>query len=119
MVKSHPVLERCDIGSPHEAKLLYDRQTNPKAAIDRGGAEAIIQAREREVSEILIDERKGTKIARAHNLNPRGIVGLIREFKLSGVIPEARPLFEECKRNRFWLPEAIIEDFLKETGELQ
>lgn len=105
------------MGSQHEAKLLYDKQTNPKAAIHRGEAEVIIQAREREVSEILIDERKGTSIARAHNLNPRGIVGLIREFKLSGVIPEARPLFEECKRNRFWLPKTLIEDLLKEVGE--
>lgn len=119
LVKRHPVFKRCDVGSQHEAQLLYDRQTNPTAPIDRGEAETIIQARELEISEVLIDERKGTKLALAHNLNPRGIVGLIREFKLGGFIPAARPLFEECKRNRFWLGKDLIEDVLRETGELQ
>src|SRR5205823_4847564 len=65
----------------------------------------------------LIDERKGRKIAQAHTLNPRGIVGLIKEFKLNEIIPEARPLFEECKRIRFWLDDKLIESVLREIGE--
>ena len=117
LVQRHQIFQRCDVGSQHRAKLLYDRQTNPRAPIHRGEAETIIQAQELGISEVLMDERKGTKIALAHSLNPRGIVGLIREFTLNGVIPEARPLFEECKRNRFWLDDELIESVLKETGE--
>jgi predicted nucleic acid-binding protein len=118
LIQQHPLFKKCDVGSQHEAKLLYDRQTNPGARIDRGEAETIIQARERGISEVLIDERKGTKIALAHSLSPRGIAGIIKEFKLNDIIPEARPLFKACKENRFWLSDRLVEDVLKETGEI-
>ncbi len=119
LLRDYPFFSRCTVNNDHDARLLYDRLTDPHAPIDRGEAEAIIQARERGISEVLIDEKKGRRIAQAHTLNPRGIVGLIREFKLNEVIPQARPLFEECKRNRFWLDESLIEDVLKETGEFK
>jgi len=118
LLKDYPFFRRCSVGDDYNAKLLYDRQTNPKARIDRGEAEAIIQAREREISEVLIDEKKGRRIAQAHTLNPRGIVGIIKEFKLNEIIPEAAPLFEECRRNRFRLPEREVEEVLREIGEL-
>lgn len=108
---------RCSVGSDYDARLLYDRQTNPDARIDRGEAEAIIQARECGITEVLIDERRGTNIALAHNLAPRGIVGLIREWKLNDLVPQARPLLDACIQNRFWLSEKLIEDVLSETGE--
>ena len=117
LLREYPFFVRCHVGDDHNARLLYDRRTNPKARIDRGEAETIIQARERGVSGVLIDERKGRKIAQAHTLNPRGIVGLIKEFKLNDIIPEARPLFEECKRIRFWLDDKLIESVLREIGE--
>jgi predicted nucleic acid-binding protein len=65
----------------------------------------------------LIDERKGTSIAKAHSLNPRGVLGLIRELKLLGIIQEARPLFEECRRHGFWLNDDLVTSILKELGE--
>lgn len=117
VIAKYPFFQRCSVGSQHDAKLLYDRQTNPRARIDRGEAETIIQARERGISEVLIDERRGTMMALAHNLNPRGIVGIIREFKLNDIIPEARPLFDACRQNRFWLSDKLIEEVLRETGE--
>jgi len=119
LLKDYPFFKRCSVGDDHNAKLLYDRQTNPQAPIDRGEAETIIQARERGISDVLIDEKRGRKIAQAHTLSPRGIVGLIREFRLNEVIPEAGPLFEQCKRNRFRLPKSEVEKVLREVGELR
>ena len=117
LVQHYPFLQRCDVKNDYDAQLLYDRRRNPRAPIDRGEAEAIIQARERGLSEVLIDERKGTRIAQAHSLNTRGIVGLIKEFRLNGLIESAKPLFEECRRNRFWLNERLVTQVLKDLGE--
>jgi predicted nucleic acid-binding protein len=80
--KNHSIFKQCTIGDDHSARLLYDRQTNPKAQIDRGEAEAIIQARERGISDVLMDEKRGRKIAEAHTLEPRGVIGIIKELKL-------------------------------------
>ena len=118
LAQRHQFFRKCDVGSQHDARLLYDRQTNPIAPIDRGEAEAIIQARERGISEVLIDEQRGRQIAEAHTLTPKGIVGLIKDFKLNDIIPEARPLFEKCKRSGFRLKDKLVEDALREIGEL-
>lgn len=117
LLSKHPFFRRCNVGSEHDAKLLYDRLTNPHARIDRGEAETIVQARDRGISEVLIDERKGTAMATAHNLSPRGIVGIIRELKRNDIIPEARPLFEACRKNRFWLSDALVQEVLEELEE--
>lgn len=116
-VRNHPFFKRCSITNPHDSKLLYDRRTNPEARIHRGEAEAIIQARERGLTEILIDERRGTSIAKAHSLNPRGVLGLIKELKLLGIIEEPRPLVEECRRHGFWLNDELVASALKEMEE--
>lgn len=116
-IQRHPFLKRCNVVDDYAAQLLYDRKRNPSAPIDRGEAEAIIQAREIGAPEVLIDERKGRKIAQAHNLNVKGVVGLIRDFTLGGIIPKAWPLYEECLRHKFRLGNELIEQALKETGE--
>jgi predicted nucleic acid-binding protein len=118
LLRDYPLFKRCDVGSPYEAQLLYDKHTNPHARIDRGEAEAIVQARERGLSDVLIDERKGTRIARAHSLNPRGIAGLIREFKLNGMISAAQPLFAEIRQEGFWLSDKVVNEILEELGEI-
>ena len=117
LVKDHSFFRRCSVLNPHDAQLLYDLRLNPDAPIDRGEAEAIIQARELAITNILIDERRGTRIARAHSLNARGTVGLVKEFKQIGIISEARPLFEECLRQKFWIDDELLSETLKELGE--
>lgn len=116
-LRRHPFLKRCNVIDEYAAQLLYDIKRNPNALIDRGEAEAIIQAREIGASEVLIDEGRGRGIAQAHSLNVKGVIGLIRDFKLSGIISEARPLFEECQRHGFWIGNRLLRQVLKEIGE--
>jgi predicted nucleic acid-binding protein len=117
LVRDHPFFTKCSFLNQHNAQLLYDPLLNPLAPIDRGEAEAIIQARELGVVDVLIDERKGTRIALAHSLNPRGIIALVKEFKLNDVVSEIRPLLEECQRNRFWIDKRLMQKILEEVGE--
>jgi predicted nucleic acid-binding protein len=117
LLKTHPFFIRCNVGDPYTARLLFDKQRNPNAKIDRGEAEAIIQARERGISDVLIDEKQGRKIAEAHTLNPKGVIGLICEFKQSEIVPEARPLFVKCKHMGFRLKDALVNETLHLLGE--
>jgi predicted nucleic acid-binding protein len=119
LLEDYRFFKRCNVLNDHDAKLLYDRHTNPEAPIDRGEAEAIIQARECGISEVLMDEKRGRQIAEAHTLNPKGVIGLIKDFKLNDIIPEARPLFEECKRMGFRLKDRLVNEALREMGERQ
>lgn len=117
LLDDYPFFKRCHVGDDHKARLLYDKLTNPLARIDRGEAEAIIQAQERGISQVLIDERRGRQIAKAHTLTPKGIVGLIKDFRRNEVIPAARPLFEECKRTGFRLKNQLIDEALRDLCE--
>ncbi len=118
IIKQHPFLEICDVGDKYAAQLLYDRRLNPQARIDRGEAEAIIQGREREVSQILIDEKKGRKTAEQHSLNVRGTLSILKEFQRLGFIAEVKPLIEILQREQnFRISGKLLKRALEEAGE--
>jgi predicted nucleic acid-binding protein len=79
-------LEICEVGNFYDVQLLYDRKRNPKARIHRGEAEVIIQARERGTSDVLINDRKGKKVAESHTLLVKSIFDILDDFKKVGVI---------------------------------
>lgn len=117
-LKQYTFLKKCSVADEVGARLLYDRNLNPGAPIHRGEAEVIVQAREREASEILIDELAGREIAQRHGLKVKGVLGLLKEFKLNGIIPEVRPLIEKLRRDlSFWIDENLLDRELKEVGE--
>lgn len=114
-VQQRHLFEKCNIGDRYRAQLLYDY---PDAPIDRGEAEAIIQAGEREITDILIDDKKAAKFARGHGLNVRDTPDLIVDLKRNGIVEEARPLVELLHRHpKFQLKRNRLEEVLKEIGE--
>lgn len=119
LLKHYSVLKKCSVGDKHQAELLYDPKRNPDAPIDRGEAEAIVQAKERGVSEVLIDERKGTKTAQQHSLSVKGTLGLLRDFKLMGLILKVEPLIAQLRSTPrgFWLSDSVVSRLLNEVGE--
>lgn len=118
LLQHHPFLKKCNVTDEYSAQLLYDRNRNPRAPIDRGEAEAIIQAREIGASEILIDDLDARKYAEAHSLNLRGTLGLLKELKRTGIIPEVKSLIEKCRTDigfRLW--DKLLKEVLSEVGE--
>lgn len=114
-VEQYPFFEKCEVGDKYRAQLLYDRQRNPDAPIDRGEAEAIIQASEREITDILIDDRQAAKFAQRHSLNTRDTLELIVELNRNRVIADAKSLVELLHANRkFKLKQRRLEEVLKE-----
>lgn len=119
LLKHYAFLKKCSIGDRHRAKLLYDRTMNPRAPIHRGEAEAIVQASERRASDVLIDERTGTRIAKQHSLNVKSTLELLKDFKLIGVIPKMEPLIAHLRsaRRGFWLSDSVVRRALEDVDE--
>jgi uncharacterized protein len=119
VLKQYAFLKKCSVGDEARVKLLHDKRTNPHAPIHRGEAEAIVQASERRASDVLIDERAGTRIAQQHNLNVKSTLELLKDFKLMGVIPEMKPLIAHLRsRERsFWLSDSVVKRALEDVDE--
>lgn len=119
LLKHYTFLRKCSVGDKDRARLLYDRKLNPRAPIDRGEAEAIVQANERKASDVLIDERAGTKIAQQHSLNVKSTLELLKDFKLMGVIPKMEPLIAHLRSpaRGFWLSDSVVKRALEDVDE--
>lgn len=118
MIRSfHPFLQICDVGNPYDAQLLYDDQLNPNANLDRGESEVIVQARERQISSVLIDDRKGKKMAEQHTLQVNDILDVLSRLKRDGLIAEVKPYL--LKLGRKYTPKTQrLQSFLQEHEEL-
>ncbi|MGC2235861.1 MAG: hypothetical protein WA584_06850, partial [Pyrinomonadaceae bacterium] len=118
-------LKICEIGNFIDVQLLYDKRSNPISRIDRGEAEVIIQARERGISEVLIDDRKGRNMAKAHTLNVKGTLGILKELKRNELIEKITPFLlrigktESKILKRLQVSSELFSNFLKDCDELE
>lgn len=112
-----PFLQRCDIGNPFDVQLLYDRQLNPDANIDRGESEVIIQARERGISNVLIDDKKGKSLAEKHTLKVFDLLDILGSLKRNHIIDEVKPFIDKLGKKYRPKP-SKLKDFLQEHQEL-
>lgn len=88
------------------------------AQLDPGESEAIVLAEEIHASLILIDERKGSKVAVARGLKTIGLLGVLGEAKVRGFIPACAPILDEMVRVAgFRLGPGIRQRFLTAIGE--
>lgn len=119
LLRHYTFLKKCSVGDEDRARLLYDPKMNPRAPIDRGEAEAIVQASERRADDVLADERVGTKIAQQHSLNVRSTLDLLKDFKRTSVIPQMEPLIAQLRSSSrgFWLSDSVVERALKDVDE--
>ena len=67
---------------------------------------------------VLIDERKGRKVARSiYNLRVIGIARIIVEAKRKGILASANDALYRMREGGYWIHEDIVEYTLKEAGE--
>jgi predicted nucleic acid-binding protein len=89
-----------------------------KAQLDAGEAEAIILAQEIRSDYLLIDERRGRRIALARGLRVIGLVGVVLLAKQRNLISSARDLLEELERTAgVYLSARVREAALKSARE--
>lgn len=77
--------------------------------LDIGEASAIQTARELEIKLVLMDERKGRRVARrVYGLQTVGTARTLVEGKLHGHLPAVAPILDQMKAAGYWIADDIV-----------
>lgn len=87
-------------------------------SVDRGEAEAIVLAEELHADYLLIDERKGRRLAQRQGVPVVGLLGVVLLAKRSQLIPSARSLLDRLDQEAgIYLADDLKETALMTVGE--
>ncbi len=86
--------------------------------LDRGEAESIALAVEREATLVLIDEREGRHAAQRMGLRVVGVIGVLLEAKANGLLGALRPPLDNLRQTAgFYVSEPLYQHALTLAGE--
>lgn len=85
--------------------------------LDKGEAEAIILATEKEADLIILDETLGRFHAKHAGMRITGTIGVLLKAKKMGFIVELKPLLFELRAKSVWLSDSFIENALRLAKE--
>lgn len=95
---------------PRRADLLAD--------LDRGEAEVIALALEKNCDLVIIDERLARRHAQRMQLKVTGTIGVLLRAKQRGFVPSIAPLIERLRDGGIHLSDSLVEEALRLAGEL-
>lgn len=115
-------LSRSHAGLPEwlQVRVVRDKQQVQRFSelVDSGEAEAIVLAGELHADRVLMDERKGRRLATQQGLRVVGLLGVVLLARQRGLIPSARALLERLDREAgMYLADDVREAALKSVGE--
>jgi predicted nucleic acid-binding protein len=85
--------------------------------LDKGESSAIALAIEKENSLLIIDEKKGRKIAKRMGLSITGILGVILKAKENNIIENAKPILDSLINEGFRISDKLLTKVLEKIGE--
>lgn len=87
--------------------------------VDEGESEAIVLSQEIHADLLLIDERKGTMLARSFGIKTIGLLGVLLLSKEKQLIPLVKPILDELMTNTtFRIDTILYTNVLKQANEL-
>jgi hypothetical protein len=103
------------ISRPIKNKKLYEEFLS---RVDEGESEAIVLAKEIQADLLLIDERKGTSLARSLNIKTIGLLGVLLLSKEKKIIPFVKPILDQLiAKTTFRIDKFLYEHVLKQANE--
>ncbi len=90
----------------------------PPKNIDPGEAEAIDLAIYLKADRLLIDERKGSVLAKELGITTIGLLGILKIAKENHLILSVKKLLDQLIENNFWISNELYHIVLKSTNEL-
>ena len=90
----------------------------PPKNIDAGEAEAIDLAIYLKADRLLIDERKGSVLAKELGIITIGLLGILKIAKENHLILSVKKLLDQLIENNFWLSNELYNTVLKSVNEL-
>lgn len=90
------------------------------AVLDKGEAAVIQLARAEQAEQLLMDERKGRKIARStYGLSVIGTAGILVEAKKREHLDSVKEALHQMRENGYYIHESIVEVALQRAGEVR
>ena len=87
------------------------------AYADLGESEAMVLYKQKSADKLLIDDRRGRKVAKINKINVIGSLGVLVSAKKQGLIPAVAPLIEQIANSRIYLDPALIATVLELADE--
>jgi predicted nucleic acid-binding protein len=108
---------------PSWTRVVAASDRNDVAALrqqlDPGEAESIVVAGELEASLLLIDEKRGRRIALDRGLEVTGLLGVLAEAKARGLVQRCQPVLDDMIRLAgFWIGDDLRNRYLRGLNEL-
>jgi predicted nucleic acid-binding protein len=89
----------------------------PPKNIDPGEAEALDLAIYIKADRLLIDERKGSALAKQLGITTIGLLGILKIAKENNLISSVKILLDQLIENNFWLSNELYKLVLKSVNE--
>lgn len=99
---------------PSDSKLVQELNE----ILDEGESEAIALAKELNAEFILIDEKKGRKVAERLGITAIGLLGILLKAKQKRAVERVMPLLDALRQDAgFWISDVLYHDILMQADE--
>jgi len=103
-----------------ETRQVSDRRlaAELEAEVDKGEAQAIVLAKELQADLLLIDERKGRRVAGRFGIRVVGLLGVLVVAKQRGHVAAVKPVLDALiSQAGFWIGKSLYDQVLETMGE--
>jgi len=87
------------------------------AFADAGETQAMLLYKEMAADFLLIDDKRGRRVAKINQIKTIGSLGVLLQAKRAGLIPCIAPLIEQIAASPFFMRETLIQSVLELAGE--